>query len=203
MSEYDALSPEEKALIDEVAEWSPYKRAGVMRAFNPDWQRKNAEQLAKLHANPAQQLKRIKTLGHEKRSAISKKMWDDPEYRKKMMMAMEKYKRTPEYLEKLSIGVKNSYTAELKSKRSAQKSIAVVCVETGMIFKSGIAASRNHGTESSGYICTAIRGRKGKLMTAYGHHWRYATPEESAYFWAERERTGTDGPFTLPVAPRV
>lgn len=60
----------------------------------------------------------------------------------------------------------------LKERRRAAK--PVVCVETGRVFDR-ISSAARYLRASAGNICSAARGT---IKTAYGFHWRYATPDE-------------------------
>ena len=61
-------------------------------------------------------------------------------------------------------------TEEHKRKLSEAKSVPVVCVETGQVFKSGKAAAEFIGI-SRGSIAHAV---KGERKTAGGYHWQLA-----------------------------
>lgn len=129
----------------------------------------------------------------DKLSEAQARNWQDPSYRKKVSDGMKRYyenkPKLPPKVKAKSPRVQTFFDVYNTNK-------AIVCVETGMVYPSAKIAS-----DRTGAIRTKITAMiKGRIKSAGGYHWRYATPEEVAYFWAERERTGTDGPFPIPGA---
>ena len=88
---------------------------------------------------------------------------------------------------------KNESWIKQNEEMTLKRSVQIVQIEDGLIHAGSQRAAKYTGL-SSGNITDTCKGRH---KTTGGHHWRYATPDESAFFWAERERTGTDGPFNL------
>ena len=80
------------------------------------------------------------------------------------------YRSSDEHMRKMSI-------ASSKVKR-----IPVMCIETGVIYESGHAATRQTGVEYKN-ISACVRGKR---ITAGGYHWKYA--EESKKHTQIRER---------------
>lgn len=202
--------------VEEVSGWSKRKMAAQLTASNPEWRERNAQRVRRLfndpdwrnrhhqamlrmHANPDWKRNNYDAMkdwksnpdwkrNHEDAMA---KMHSDPEYRMRHDNAMKKVHSDPEWHRKnKEASTKRSTNHEWRrnvAEAGIKKSRPVVRIEDEIIFMGGISAGSRH-------IASVLSGQR---QTAIGYHWRYATPEEVAWFWAERERTGTDGPFKL------
>lgn len=69
------------------------------------------------------------------------------------------------------IGNKHSEATKEKIRKSHQKDIPIICVETGKIYSCPSEASWDvHQTRNAGHITEVC---KGKRKTAFGYHWKY------------------------------
>lgn len=69
------------------------------------------------------------------------------------------------------IGNKHSEATKEKMRKSHQKDIPIICVETGRIYSCPSEASWDvHQTRNAGHITEVC---KGKRKTAFGYHWEY------------------------------
>ena len=78
-------------------------------------------------------------------------------------------KLTRKHISEAKIGKKYSEERKMNMREKSPFKIRVMCVETGIIYKSAMEAGRQTGI-SQGNISSACRGERGK---AGGYHWEY------------------------------
>ena len=112
---------------------------------------------------------------------------NDPDYRERVKKGIRSsHENNPEYREKLSLSLKKYYAENPEKKEEIRRRMSeylskpenrafvesdtrakpVICVETGVIYPSQLAAERATGYHGIHHVC------HGQRMTAGGYHWR-------------------------------
>lgn len=123
-------------------------------------------------------------------SERSREAWADPDIRTKYLDSLKMARNNPEFKkkwlesvtspekkERQSISMKKLWTdhPEIFSRSSEARRKAVICIETGIIYKSATEAARCTRA-SNANICACCKHYPQK-NTAGGYHWEYYTPD--------------------------